>query len=312
MFRDALGGKHPEMWEKVIQMGHELSPENGMFGSAYTSDNHHAAEEFEFNEQDLPELSLQDQVFSPEESQDHEASDLDFDLSAIESEETDVGTNESVGNTNDNSLDFDLGAFDFKQTKSEEAQVAESDSGLDFDLSALDDLDATKDSSTMKAEDDNRSLDFDISSKAEVEDAQNDQNVVDFDFDTSASAQSSDISDHETSFDTVAERESKDESFDFDLSSFENQPANQEDNVYAMNMGKPSSTELEIKEVEIDSELDDSLFADVDEVGTKLDLARAYIDMGDSEGARSILDEVIEEGNDNQKHEAEGLIRQMG
>ena len=31
------------------------------------------------------------------------------------------------------------------------------------------------------------------------------------------------------------------------------------------------------------------------EVGTKLDLARAYIDMGDPEGARSILDEVLKE-----------------
>ncbi|OGI45933.1 MAG: hypothetical protein A2637_08005, partial [Candidatus Muproteobacteria bacterium RIFCSPHIGHO2_01_FULL_65_16] len=34
-----------------------------------------------------------------------------------------------------------------------------------------------------------------------------------------------------------------------------------------------------------------------DETATKLDLARAYIDMGDAEGARSILDEVMAEGN---------------
>ena len=33
------------------------------------------------------------------------------------------------------------------------------------------------------------------------------------------------------------------------------------------------------------------------EVGTKLDLARAYIDMGDPEGARSILEEVLDEGD---------------
>ena len=30
------------------------------------------------------------------------------------------------------------------------------------------------------------------------------------------------------------------------------------------------------------------------EVGTKLDLARAYMDMGDPEGARSILEEVVQ------------------
>ena len=44
------------------------------------------------------------------------------------------------------------------------------------------------------------------------------------------------------------------------------------------------------------------------EVGTKLDLARAYMDMGDPEGARSILDEVLGEGNAVQRQEAERLI----
>ena len=44
------------------------------------------------------------------------------------------------------------------------------------------------------------------------------------------------------------------------------------------------------------------------EVGMKLDLARAYIDMGDSEGARSLLEEVAEEGDTNQQQEAKALI----
>ena len=48
-----------------------------------------------------------------------------------------------------------------------------------------------------------------------------------------------------------------------------------------------------------------------DEVTTKLDLARAYLDMGDPEGARSILGEVMEEGNDEQKNEAEALISKL-
>jgi len=48
------------------------------------------------------------------------------------------------------------------------------------------------------------------------------------------------------------------------------------------------------------------------EVGTKLDLARAYIDMGDPDGAKSILDEVIEEGDDAQKKEARQLIDGLG
>jgi pilus assembly protein FimV len=48
--------------------------------------------------------------------------------------------------------------------------------------------------------------------------------------------------------------------------------------------------------------------ATMSEVGTKLDLARAYMDMGDPEGARSILFEVLQEGSGNQKVEAQRLL----
>ncbi|MGB1009730.1 MAG: FimV/HubP family polar landmark protein, partial [Thiolinea sp.] len=47
-------------------------------------------------------------------------------------------------------------------------------------------------------------------------------------------------------------------------------------------------------------------------ISTKLDLARAYLDMGDIEGARSTLEEVMVEGNDNQRREAETLLHQTG
>ena len=47
------------------------------------------------------------------------------------------------------------------------------------------------------------------------------------------------------------------------------------------------------------------------ETATKLDLARAYIDMGDSEGARDILDEVLGEGDETQQGEARELIAKL-
>ncbi len=53
---------------------------------------------------------------------------------------------------------------------------------------------------------------------------------------------------------------------------------------------------------------------DVDEAGevdTKIDLARAYMDMGDPDGAKDILDEVLAEGNDSQKAEAQKLKDQI-
>jgi pilus assembly protein FimV len=46
-------------------------------------------------------------------------------------------------------------------------------------------------------------------------------------------------------------------------------------------------------------------------VGTKLDLARAYMDMGDPDGARNILEEVLTEGSAAQKQEAQRLMESL-
>lgn len=61
-------------------------------------------------------------------------------------------------------------------------------------------------------------------------------------------------------------------------------------------------------------ELDESPANPVDEdaVATKLDLARAYLEMGDGEGARSILEEVQKEGTGSQKDEAGKMLDSIG
>ncbi|WP_043200429.1 FimV/HubP family polar landmark protein [Pseudomonas putida] len=58
-------------------------------------------------------------------------------------------------------------------------------------------------------------------------------------------------------------------------------------------------------------DLDFDFFSGSDEVATKLDLARAYIDMGDNQGARDILDEVVKDGDDTQRQEAEGMLSRL-
>ncbi len=52
---------------------------------------------------------------------------------------------------------------------------------------------------------------------------------------------------------------------------------------------------------------DDELNLDED-ASSKLDLARAYIEMGDNDGARSLLEEVVSEGDDAQVSEANELL----
>jgi pilus assembly protein FimV len=56
---------------------------------------------------------------------------------------------------------------------------------------------------------------------------------------------------------------------------------------------------------------DDDQLEELDEVGVKLNLARAYVDLGDTEGARSLLDEVLSEGSRHQREEAEDLLGQL-
>ncbi|GLO16561.1 hypothetical protein PPUJ20028_51470 [Pseudomonas putida] len=58
-------------------------------------------------------------------------------------------------------------------------------------------------------------------------------------------------------------------------------------------------------------DLDFDFFSGSDEVATKLDLARAYIDMGDNQGARDILDEVVKDGDDGQRQEAEDILSRL-
>ncbi len=48
------------------------------------------------------------------------------------------------------------------------------------------------------------------------------------------------------------------------------------------------------------------------EAATKLDLAKAYMEMGDREGAREILQEVLGEGSDQQQDEAKSMLAELG
>ncbi|BFM48392.1 FimV/HubP family polar landmark protein [Marinomonas sp. THO17] len=65
------------------------------------------------------------------------------------------------------------------------------------------------------------------------------------------------------------------------------------------------------EEASDDEEEFDFFDASGDEVATKLDLARAYMDMGDEEGARVILEDVVESGNEQQIAEAQSMMERM-
>ncbi|MBD3641596.1 MAG: hypothetical protein HUJ18_11435 [Marinobacter sp.] len=73
--------------------------------------------------------------------------------------------------------------------------------------------------------------------------------------------------------------------------------------------GRPAAVDIDESELGEDDDFD--FLAGTDEAATKLDLARAYIEMGDSDGARDILEEVALEGDDAQKAEAQDLLKNL-
>ncbi|HJU09076.1 MAG TPA: FimV/HubP family polar landmark protein [Rhodanobacteraceae bacterium] len=69
----------------------------------------------------------------------------------------------------------------------------------------------------------------------------------------------------------------------------------------------PSAEAVRVADDEVTREHATPEFSD-DPVDTKLDLARAYLDMGDPAGARAMLEEVLNEGSQAQKDEAKRLL----
>ncbi|RON26650.1 FimV/HubP family polar landmark protein [Pseudomonas lini] len=78
----------------------------------------------------------------------------------------------------------------------------------------------------------------------------------------------------------------------------------------SQSLGEPSFTEEDALASAAD-EPDFDFLSGTDEVATKLDLAQAYIDMGDNDGARDILNEVVTEGDAGQKSEAKEMLSRL-
>ena len=210
------------------------------------------------------------------------------------------------------SLDFSL---DLDDETEEPASVALTSSDLELDLPAEHDLDLTaEDELDLTAEDE-----LDLSVDDELDLSSNDELSLD-----------------ELSLDELSPEELSNDEDPFaglgnlDLSSELLLDGEADEDL----LGELSLDDVElvsdapavVPELSMDpvQQLTDSLGSDVelgedefdflsgsDEASTKLDLARAYLEMEDKEGARDILDEVVIEGNDDQKAQAEELIGQL-
>jgi len=301
-------------WDRVVAMGRDLCPENDLFTGAAVP---------ELNAEDLLpekpettdlELDAGDEVGAPELDLGlDEAADLDI---GLPEEETSEAESDEVG---DSELEFDLGDFgeELEEEVSDstaEAPAEESlDTALDEPMADLDDLgdlevDLGEDleASLQESATDDADLDID-------EDFSLDFEASDLGFDEeelAADEAESGAADTEVEPDTGLDL-AIDLEADIDVDTETEETADLADDLdMGLDLDASDVTEA-VSLDEGDSEFDiSSLSEEVDEISTKLDLAKAYIDMGDSEGARSILEEVKQEGSDEQQQQADELLKQ--
>lgn len=294
----ALGDESSPLWAKTVTMGAQLCPTNELFGGS-------AEAEVD---------PLQQELAGAVSEADEDLLDFDFDLDSTDLEaETPTAAEDSGSDDLDFDLDFDKVDESAGETvAAEEASDTTADAGLDFDVSSLDfNLDQADDTDVAEAvaeemtgleeESDDSALDFDLGDLGEAEEeavaSADDELSLDSDL-----ASADDLSFDEASLEMPEEMSAEAEGMELDMA--DTLEANE-----GLDLSEAATEDLGD---ELGDELGGDIFAEVDEVGTKLDLAKAYVDMGDGDGARSILDEVLEEGSDEQKQQAQELLAQIG
>jgi pilus assembly protein FimV len=321
-------GEDTPAWNKIVALGKQISPEHALFAAA-------AAEM-------VGELEMDDLVSHQPETTDIDsgaeteqvamAPELDLELDEAAAEASEEVAAEPV-----ESVEFDLsetGAeaeaepdeesveFDLAETQALEPEQAEEEFSLDIEAAEL----GIEEETEAQEEGGDAEVSFDLDDvSAETEEA------LTADEATDESLSLDDVDDSSLEFDIgddvaeeASEPEAVAESLDEATEILDLTEELAEES--AAEGGEPEATEPEATEAlaaepeaeslsfddSMDDDLDLSDLDDIDEVSTKLDLAKAYLDMGDADGTRSILDEVLSEGDDEQKKEAEELLRQLG
>ena len=214
--------------------------------------------------------------------------ELEEELRRLEAEIGAAVAEDSDDLETDESLDLSL------DDRSDRAQgtAQAADNGMDFDLNFDDGGDSVGTDVTLPGSSDDGSsddgLEFDWSTDDDSKDAPVATDDVDLDFGDGGGM-----------------------SFDTDTSDL--------GDTSVVHGGAPGAVDVQVDDdfdfSSLDNEsLDDGTGggADRDELMTKLDLARAYVDMDDKPSARDILDEVLQEATGELKAEAETLSQQLG
>lgn len=237
--------------------------------------------------------------------------ELDFDLDT-DFTETEKQSDDSDDDTTltfedlEKDDDLDLSSFSFDDdAETKPGAAADNDSSFDLDDDfSLDDLDDSAPVGGAKPVEEDIAVESPVTKSPDVEEESLDLDDLD---------ELGELDDLE--LDQPAERASAPAEFDDDEFADLNLDEDDDLSVTAPETRETAGTSGGLDDIDsLDSdELGDDLglLGDSDEVATKLDLARAYIDMGDAEGAKDMLQEVLEEGSEEQQQDARDLLDRL-
>lgn len=307
-------------WSKVSDMAKEIIPESALFGGVAAAAHPKAApspaaahdesagqpanfdtgdDDFNFapastdddlidlKAPSLPDMALMDEINS-------ELAEMQLSLPDDEADNS--------------SLDFDLSAFDKPETKAESsdrpAQAAPDIESIDFDLSEL--STESKGDTDSEASETFESFDFNF----DLDAAPSEESKASGGNSTAKSDEPLDMASLESfEFPEFGEDEAEEKPAPAPaepLSDASSESADEFD--FNFDFEAPSGGNVD-DDIDIDFGVSD--LTDMDEFETKIDLAKAYIDMGDAEAAKSIAGEVLEKGTPEQKQAAQALLDEL-
>ncbi len=245
----------------------------------------------------------------------------------------DVAAATSAAAEDDNALDFDIGGLEPEAAAPESPAEGDADNVIDFDLALNDEAEAAApDSGGLDLDlggDEAPELDMEAGADAGLEaDLSADADSLEMDIAVPASEGDGISLDMDAAADGGLELDigaAGDDDLALDMgvdADAELGLGTDDSEVVDIGIGDDAVPEIELDMGAADEDDDDRTVlvprsagvdeqsAD-DEVATKLDLAKAYVELGDKDSAKSILDEVIADGNDTQKQQAQELLDQV-
>ncbi|QUE77690.1 FimV family protein [Stutzerimonas stutzeri] len=267
---------------------------------------------------DFDSLNLDDLELDEPAAANAEAAENSFDLNLDDLELDDGLTDNALAPTDDSTSGLE--SFNFDELNLEAASQEQTENDFSFDLD-----EPKSDPTSLEDELAGFSLDLDDEPTVALDEqpaaslnqppvSETSEQTDDFDFGLSEPAQPADMPDEfDLSLDDEVGEPARPDAFSSELEEVEAELDDLSRDL-AEPLDQPTAADAGEEPVApVSDALDEDFdfFADTDETTTKLDLARAYIDMGDAEGARDILDEVMSEGSDSQQQEARDMLAKL-